>query len=71
MPLLLFYKDGFSIKQPMKVDMPLNKETKPYMIISELQDGNKENLGLLTRWKKYQYKSYQKPILYFQYTMFI
>ena len=26
--LLLIYKDGFGIKQPMKVDMPLNKETK-------------------------------------------
>ena len=28
-PLLFFYKDGVSIKQPTKVDMPLNKETKP------------------------------------------
>ena len=25
---LFFYKDGFGIKHPMKVDMPLNKETK-------------------------------------------
>ena len=25
---LLFYKDGFGIKQPMMVDMPLNKETR-------------------------------------------
>ena len=25
--LLFSYKDGFGIKQPMKVDMPLNKET--------------------------------------------
>ena len=24
-PPLFFYKDGFSIKQPMKVDVPLNK----------------------------------------------
>ena len=29
--LLMFYKDGFGIKLPTKVDMPLNKETKPYM----------------------------------------
>ena len=27
-PLLSFYKDGFSIKLPMKVDIPLNKEAK-------------------------------------------
>ena len=27
-PLLFFYKDGFGIKSPIKVDMPLNKETK-------------------------------------------
>ena len=26
--LLFFYKDGFGIKYPIKVDMPLNKETK-------------------------------------------
>ena len=26
--LLSFYKDVFSIKLPMKVDIPLNKETK-------------------------------------------
>ena len=26
-PLLFFYKDGFGIKLPSKVDMPLNKET--------------------------------------------
>ena len=25
-PLLLFYKNGFGIKQPAKVDMPLNKD---------------------------------------------
>ena len=28
-PLLFFNKDGFDIKLLMKVDMPLNKETKP------------------------------------------
>ena len=28
-PLLFFSKDGFSIKLSGKVDMPLNKETKP------------------------------------------
>ena len=28
-PLLVFYKDGFDIKYPTKVDMPLNKEIKP------------------------------------------
>ena len=27
MALLYFYKNRFSIKQPSKVDMPLNKET--------------------------------------------
>ena len=27
--LLLFYKDRFGIKYPTKVDMTLNKETKP------------------------------------------
>ena len=25
---MFFYKDGFGIELPMKVDMPLNKETK-------------------------------------------
>ena len=25
---LLFYKDGFSIKEPTEIDIPLNKETK-------------------------------------------
>ena len=28
-PLLFFYENGFGIKYPTKVDMPLNKETKP------------------------------------------
>ena len=30
-PLLFFYKDGFSIKSPTKVDMPLKQrnQTKP------------------------------------------
>ena len=28
-PLLFFYENGFGIKWPTKVDMPLNKETKP------------------------------------------
>ena len=28
-PLLSFYKNGFSIKLPVKVDMPLNKEPNP------------------------------------------
>ena len=27
--LLFFYNDDFGIKWPMKVGMPLNKETKP------------------------------------------
>ena len=33
-PQLPFYKDGFGIKKPIKVDIPLNKETKPYRITS-------------------------------------
>ena len=28
-PQLFFYKDGFGFELAMKVDMPLNKETKP------------------------------------------
>ena len=33
MPLLYFYKDGFGIKYPMKVDIPLIKEkTQSYLI---------------------------------------
>ena len=28
-PQQFFYKDGFGIKQPKKIDMPFNKETKP------------------------------------------
>ena len=28
-PQLFFYKDRFGTKQPIKVDMPLSKETKP------------------------------------------
>ena len=28
-PQLFFYKDSISIKSPTKVDIPLNKETKP------------------------------------------
>ena len=28
-PLPSFYKDDFGIKYPEKVDIPLNKETKP------------------------------------------
>ena len=28
-PLMFFHKYGFSFKYPMKVDMPLNKETEP------------------------------------------
>ena len=31
--LLFFYKDGFGIKYPIKIDVPLNKETKPNYII--------------------------------------
>ena len=27
--LMFFLENGFGIKQPSKVDMPLNKETKP------------------------------------------
>ena len=30
--LLFFYKSGFSIKSSSKVDMPLNKETKPKLL---------------------------------------
>ena len=30
---LLFYKDGFGIKYTTKVDMPLNKESKPNQIL--------------------------------------
>ena len=29
LPHLSFYKDGFGIKYPVKVDLQLNKETKP------------------------------------------
>ena len=28
--LLVFYKGSFGIKWPIKIDMPLNKETKPF-----------------------------------------
>ena len=28
LPLLFFYEDGFGIKKPMKVDMPLTNQTK-------------------------------------------
>ena len=30
--LPFFYKDGFAIKWPAKVDMSLNKETKPIVL---------------------------------------
>ena len=33
--LLFFNKDGFGIKWPSKVDMPLKKETKPNLMVSE------------------------------------
>ena len=33
-PLLSFNKDEFAIKQPTKVDIPLNKETKPNIYTS-------------------------------------
>ena len=33
-PLLFFYKDDFGIKLPTKIDMLLNKETKPNETIS-------------------------------------
>ena len=32
--LLFFYKDGFGIKLSTKVDIPLNKETKPKLNLS-------------------------------------
>ena len=31
-PLLFFYKDGFGLKEPTKVDMPLNKESKSKLL---------------------------------------
>ena len=51
--LLFFSKDGLGIKLPTKVDMPLNKETKPnpqlgiksaYSKPREQSGGNKEKL---------------------------
>ena len=30
-PLLSFYKDGFGIKLPTKIDIPLNKVTKTHL----------------------------------------
>ena len=27
--LLFFYKDNFGIREPMQIDMPINKENKP------------------------------------------
>ena len=35
-PLAFFYKDGFGIKQPTKVDIPLNKETEAQPKIKKL-----------------------------------
>ena len=34
-PLLFFFENGFGIKWPTKVDMPLNKETKPIRICQQ------------------------------------
>ena len=34
--LLFFYKDSFGIKEPTKVDMPLNKEIKPNLKFTTL-----------------------------------
>ena len=31
--LIILNKDSFGIKQPRKIDMPLTKETKPYICI--------------------------------------
>ena len=49
-PLIFFYKDGFGIKCPTKIDMPLNKESK---IQSHWKSffflGNKKNV--LRVWK--------------------
>ena len=33
--LLFFYKDDFGIKYLLKVDMPLNKETKPLTNVNQ------------------------------------
>ena len=50
-PLLFFLENGFGIKLPTKVDVPLNKETKPNLI-SWIQVEHKENLI-----KKYDLKT--------------
>ena len=36
-PLLSFYKDGFGIKWLKKIGMPLNKETKQNIKLSDLK----------------------------------
>ena len=36
-PLLFFYENGIGIKYPTKIDMPLNKETKPNQTISKIE----------------------------------
>ena len=35
--LLFFYKNGFGIKQPMKVDIPLNNETEASFLLMFLE----------------------------------
>ena len=40
MPLLFFYKDGYSIKYSITVEMPLNKEIKPNKFRIQLEANN-------------------------------
>ena len=48
-PLLFFWKGGFGIKLPMKADMPLNKETKPKSIETEVEMINEWNVYFLKK----------------------
>ena len=36
-PQLFLFEDGFGIKLPTKIDMPLNKETKPKILKAQIQ----------------------------------
>ena len=51
--LFFFYKDGFGIKSPMKVDMLLNKETSSTRMALAL---NKETLNVTTTLLCFFYK---------------
>ena len=45
-PLLFFYKNDIGIKSSSKVDMPLNKETKP----NQIYGFKYSNLILIIMW---------------------